>query len=336
MDIRDQQKILSFAGERLENAPQQKRIVFLYAIFVLGIAAVVSVADYLLGMQISQTGGLSNLDNRALLSLLRQLLPVSQFLVGMCLELGYLAAMLRVARGQYVSPNTLRLGFDRFWPLLRLNLIQGLLFGVIGFVCIYIGCMIYLMTPMAKPLISTMMPLVSQSSLDPATMNPTALLNDEAFAQISNAILPMTIIGVGIFLLAVMPLAYLYRMAPYVLIDKPGTGALRAMGESWRMMWRSGLSLLKLDLRLWWYYAAMILTMIIAYSDQLLPLVGVELPFSATAAYFGFYSGYLILQFLLYYFLRNRVETTYALAYDAIRPQEPKQQGVVLGNIFQM
>ena len=32
----------------------------------------------------------------------------------------------------------------------------------------------------------------------------------------------------------------------------------------------------------------------------------------------------------------DRVEVTYALAYDAVKPEEPKDNGVVLGNIFQM
>ena len=39
---------------------------------------------------------------------------------------------------------------------------------------------------------------------------------------------------------------------------------------------------------------------------------------------------------LIFYFLRNQAETTYALAYDSIRPKEQPGSGVVLGNIFQM
>jgi hypothetical protein len=39
----------------------------------------------------------------------------------------------------------------------------------------------------------------------------------------------------------------------------------------------------------------------------------------------------------IYYFFRNRLEVTYALVYDILRPkpQEPTNE-VVLGNIFQM
>ena len=42
------------------------------------------------------------------------------------------------------------------------------------------------------------------------------------------------------------------------------------------------------------------------------------------------------MQFSIFYFLRNRVEVTYALAYDSLRPKEPEDKSVVLGNIFQM
>ena len=43
-----------------------------------------------------------------------------------------------------------------------------------------------------------------------------------------------------------------------------------------------------------------------------------------------------MIQFAAYYFLRNRMEVTYALFYDGVKPEEKQETGVVLGNIFQM
>jgi len=60
------------------------------------------------------------------------------------------------------------------------------------------------------------------------------------------------------------------------------------------------------------------------------------LPVSADVAYFGFYAVSLVLELAAYTFLRNRIEVTYALAYDAVKPKERKDNTVVLGNIFQM
>ena len=68
----------------------------------------------------------------------------------------------------------------------------------------------------------------------------------------------------------------------------------------------------------------------------LLSLVGVNLPWSGTVSYYLFFVLYLAVQFAVYYFLRNPAEVSYAIAYDSIRPKEPKTEGVALGNIFQM
>ena len=65
-------------------------------------------------------------------------------------------------------------------------------------------------------------------------------------------------------------------------------------------------------------------------------MLGIRLPWSDTVSYYGFFAAYLAVQFAIYYFLRNRVEVTYALAYDSLRPREPENNGAVLGNIFQM
>ena len=92
----------------------------------------------------------------------------------------------------------------------------------------------------------------------------------------------------------------------------------------------------KLDLSLWWYYLPVAAAMAVCYGDVLLPMLGVQLPLSETVASFGFYALYLLASFAVHYFLRNRAEVAYALAYDAVKPAESQESGVVLGNIFQM
>ena len=101
------------------------------------------------------------------------------------------------------------------------------------------------------------------------------------------------------------------------------------------MMRRNRLKLLRVDISLWWFYAAVLLANVIGYGDTILPMLGVSLPMSEDAAYYLFYALSLAILFAVYYFLRNRAEVTYALVYDDLRPKE-KQDGVVLGNIFQM
>ena len=95
-------------------------------------------------------------------------------------------------------------------------------------------------------------------------------------------------------------------------------------------------NLVRLDLSLWWYYAAVFGATMVCYGDMILPSLGITFPWSETVSYFLFFLLYLALQLAVYYFLCNRVNVTYALAYDAVKPTEKKNNGVILGNIFNM
>ncbi len=329
MDIRNTQELKTFAAQRLEQAQSGKRIVLIYAGLVLGLSVLVSLADYGLELQISQSGGLSNMGVRSILSAVQSVLPILQSAVVMCIELGYLAAMLRIARGQYSSPKTLRLGFDRFWPLLRLSILKGLIYFGIGFLSIYLAAMIYMMTPLSDSVVALLSPLLESSA------SSGIELDEGAYLQMMSAMSPMLVIFGLIYCVAVTPVLYQYRMADYVLIDRPGQGAVAALRESRKMMRGKRWQLFRVDLGLWWYYAALLGAMVVCYGDQLLPLLGVDFFWSETVSFFLFYALYLALQFAIYYVLRNRVAVTYALAYDSIRPKDQTNNGIVLGNIFQ-
>ena len=332
MNLRNLREIRDFSAQRLEQSPSQRNIVLIYAGLILGLTALVTVLSHVLGLQIDNYGGLSNLSKRTMLSSLQSMLPMAQSLLSMCLEVGYLAAMLRIARGMYTSPQTLRLGFDRFWLLLRCGIFKGLILTAVMFVCMYAGVMIYMLTPFSNAAVEIVTPLMSQM-----TMLDTGIVVDDAtYALLVEAMLPaFAICGILILILGV-PVLYNYRMTDYVIIDKPAIGALAALRESKKMMRGNRIALLKLDISLWWYYLATAAATVVCYGDVILPMLGVELPVSETVAYFGFYALYLAASFVVLYFLRNRVEVCYALAYDAVKPEEKQDGGVVLGNIFQM
>lgn len=332
MDIRNTRELKTFAAERVGGAPQEKKIVLIYSGIVLGLALLTTVIRYVLGLQIDQLGGLGNMGTRSVLSAVQSMLPLVQSLVVMCLELGFVAAMLRIARGQYVSPNTLRLGFDRFWVLLRCSIIQGLIYGGIIFSSIYIAAMIFVVSPWGIAFMELLAPMVSETSL----LNPEMVLDDAAVMQLMPAMVPMFVILAVVASLLIVPISFRFRMTNYVIIDKPAFGAMAALRESRKMMRRNCLKLLKLDVSYWWYFLVMLAVSMIGNGDQWLLLLGVELPVSADFAYFAFYAVSLALQMVVYYFLLSRIETTYALVYDSLKPEEPRDTGVVLGNIFNM
>ena len=332
MNLRNLREIRAFSAQRLKDASSGKTIVMIYAALALGLAALVTVGDYVLGLQIDHFGGLSNLGKRTMLSSLQSMLPLAQSLLTLCLEVGYMAAMLRIARGMYTSPQTLRLGFDRFWLLMRCAIFKGLIMAGVMFACVYFGIMIYMMTPLSDAAVELMVPLVSQTSV----LDTGIVIDDATYSALMDAMTPVFVIC-GLLMLALGgPVFYNYRMVEYVIIDKPAIGALMALQESKKMMRHNRLQLLKLDLSLWWYYLAYAGTMVICHGDMLLPMLGVELPVSETAGYFLFYGLYLAASFGVIYFLRNRVEVCYALVYDAVKPAQKQDNGVVLGNIFQM
>ena len=332
MNLRNLREIRDFSRQRLSQSPSQQNIVVIYAALVLGLTALVTVTSHILGLQIDNYGGLSNLGKRTMLSSIQSMLPMAQSLLTMCLDLGYLAAMLRIARGMYTSPQTLRLGFDRFWLLLRCSIFKGLIMTAVMFSSLYFCVMIYMLTPFSKSAVEIIAPILSQTSM----LNTQIVIDDATYALLMEAMLPA--FGIcGILLLVLgLPVLYNYRMAEYVIIDKPAVGALAALGESKKMMRGNRMQLMKLDVSLWWYYLASAAAMVICYGDALLPMLGIKLPVSETVAYFLFYGLYLVASFGVHFFLRNRAEVCYALAYDAVKPAENQDNGVVLGNIFQM
>lgn len=332
MNLRNHREIKEFSSQRLQQSPSQRNIVMIYAALALGLTALVTVLSYVLEMQIDNYGGLSNLSKRTTLSSIQSMLPVAQSLLTMCLDLGYLAAMLRIARGMYTSAQTLRLGFDRFWLLMRCSIFKGMIMAAVMFGCVYLGIWIYMLTPFSSQAVEIVAPLMQQVSV----LNSGIVIDDGTYALLMEAMVPAFAICGVLMLLVGGPVFYSYRMVSYVIIDKPATGALMALRESKMMMRGNRFKLLKLDCSLWWYYLATAAAMVVGYGDLLLPMVGVELPMSETVSYFGFYALYLAASFCVLCFLRNRAEVCYALAYDSIKPEQKQDGGVVLGNIFHM
>ena len=330
MTIPSFKKLKKNAAERVAAAEQSKNIVLIYTGTVTALALLVTVINYVLNLQIAQLGGLSNMGLRSVLSTVQSVLPVVQSLVIMALDLGYIAAMLRIARQQYASPQTLKLGFDRFFVLLRYTLIQGIIYGLAALAAFWISMQIFLVTPLSN----TMMSMLSEDMLDPNVL--MGYLQDPVFsANITTSMVPLLLIFSGVYLLLFLPICYSMRMVKYVIIDKPGMGAMYALRESRKMMKGSCIRLFKLDVSLWWWYAITLGSTALCYGDALLPMAGISLPFPETVSYFLFYGLVLAAQFAAWFFLRNRVEAVYAQAYNALKPRET-DTGVVLGNIFQM
>ena len=330
MDICNTSEIKAAALRRLTDAGQAKRIAAIYAGVTLGLSALVTILGLVLEAMMSGTTGLGGMGRRTILSSVQSMLPWVVGLITMCVELGYQAAMLRVARGQYASPQTLRLGFDRFWVLLRCILLEGVILFAIAFGGIYIATMLFMLTPFSGRVMEVLSPVLENVTL----LSPEMVLDEALYDQLMQAMIPAFVMCAIVVAAAAIPVLYRLRMARFVIIDKPGIGALAALRESRKMMKGNCLRLAKLDISLWPYYIGCVFASLLCYGDVLLPMMGVRFPWSDTVSYYLFFALYLAVQFAVYYFLRNQAEVAYSIAYDSIRPKEPKTEGVALGSIF--
>lgn len=329
MNIRDIRTLKNTADQRLSSAPQAKKIVLTYAGITIGLAAVVTVVNYMAGTELSNFGGLSNIGIRSFLSAIQTFLPMVQSVLLLCLDLGYRNATLRISREQYASPRSLKMGFDRFWILIRVSLLQTCVYIGIMMLSIYLAIQFFLVTPFSREIMELAGGMTS-------SVDAIAMMDEATYLAASKAILPLFPIWGVVFFLLFLPVFYQYRLTSYLLIDNPKLRPFAILHKSRQLMKRNRIAMFRLDVSLWWYYLLSLVASVAGYGDMLLPLLGITLPWSETVGYFLFYGVYLVLQLVICYLFLNRVSITYALAYQSLCPKEEPENNVVLGNIFQM
>ena len=334
MDIRNRKGLRQYAAAALADNSGNPRLTVLVYVAVTALSSLlVSILTMILDNRISQTGGLGNLGLRSILTTIRQAAPLILGLALMGLDLGRQAVSLRLARRQQVEPRDLLKGYPRFGALLRATILQVILYFLLLIVAVNIGSILFMMTPFANNLYGILADVMLESDAI-----YEALASDPAFLnEMFRAMLPAYPICIGLFLLLATPVFYRYRMTNYCLLDASHGGALMAMGESIRMTKGNRFALFKLDLSFWWFWLGQMICTAVLYGDMICAKLGVALPWNATVSYYVFYVAAMVLEGALYYLTLNRVDATYAAAYDALRPQtQAPQGGVVLGNIFDL
>jgi len=319
MDIRDLGALRQTATERLGQASYDpKKLVLLHTAVSLGVSFLIALLNLLLSRQIDGTGGLAGVQSRTILVTIQSGLQYGGSIALPFWEIGILSVAIRWARGQEAGPHALLNGFRRFGPVLRLMLLQGVLYFAIAMACIYVSTLVYMMTPLAKPLMELMMPMLEETS----ALDPQLTVDQATMEAILEHMGPVFAIFGVLFLLVSVPLLLRFRLSEYLVMD--GTsGAMQAMLYSWKLTKGNVLALLKLDLSFWWFYGLQLLVAVISYGDVLLPMAGVSLPFSGDLAYFTFYLVHILLQLALFWWIGSRKYTTYALAYDGLLQPVP-------------
>lgn len=309
MDIRNS-KAICFEAQQALHAQRfdPKKMALLHTGAAALFSLLLTVLHFLLGKQIENAVGLSGVGLRAVLTTAQSLLSITSFAIIPFWEMGFTAASLRYARQEQTEPSILLHGFGIWGGVLRLALLRFAFYIAIMLVCVQVASVIYAFTPFSAPFMEAML----------AAMESGAVMDDAAIQALLPSMIPLYII-LGILLcLLLIPSLYRMRMAEFALLDGQRPAALPAMFKSWHMMRKNCMSLFRLDLQFWWYYALSGVISLIGYGDLIASYLNISLPFSNDAAFFLFYFVHLICQIGLSWWMRSRIIATYAVAYDTL------------------
>lgn len=331
MELSNISALKADAAETLRRGRKPREVVTWYAGGTVAIAVIATVLNILLNYRMGKTGGLGDMGLRSILETAQTILPMAQALLIGSLELGYIHAMMRISRKQYADRTDLKVGFQKFFPMLRLTILQCMLYCLLGFLTYQLASTIYMLTPWAGDLIDLLEPMIASGE----ALHVEALLDEAFVARATPAMIPMFLIWAGIACLVAIPVSYRMRMSSFCLLDDPKSRALAAMRTSVRITRRNCVKLFKLDLSFWWYYGMVILTTIVAYLDMILAIAGIDPGINPTVLSLCCYGISLAVTFAISYVWLNRIQCTYVMAYESICDR-PKDNGVVLGNIFDL
>lgn len=324
MDILNPRDLQAQARRALARGREPKKLIYAFAGINLAMSLVVLVIDLWMEHEISGTGGLGNMGTRAVLATVQQASPLIVSFVAICLDLGYLHGLMRICRGQYADHTDLQMGFRKFWPLMRMGLLQGMICFAVIVLAFQLSYAIFMFTPWSDPLLELIYPMAAAGVTTP---------DEAALTAAVPLLVPMFIMFGIVLLIAMIPVLFRMRMANFCLLDEPRRSALAALRASSKMMRGRFFAMLKIDLRLWPYHLAMTLLTVLIYSDVLLMLLGIPLPLDGATFATVIYGISALVKFGIQILLRSSAECTYLMAYEQLR-EKKDTDGVVLGNIF--
>ena len=298
------------------------KLILIYAGVSAGLSLLLSVLNYGMDQILAGTSGLSDIGTITLIETIQTFLTYVQSIAMPFWQMGYLFAVMQLARQKSGDSILLLTGFRHFGAVLRTTFLRWTIYVSLILVGAQIASFVFMLTPAAKQL----MQLTEELLAGADTIDYAALIENEAYMDAMKPAIPYMAVGA---LLLVIPLFYRMRMMDFALMDAPEKGAFHAFAQSMRMTRKHCLAIFKLDLQLWWYYLLELVCLALCFGDLLLPMLGITLPMDAALAAFGFYAVGLLCQLGLYVWQKNQVSATYVLLYDTIRqPVIPAPQPV--------
>lgn len=299
------------------------RLAAFHAGITVAAGAIVTLLQYVIAEGIGNTSGLSGMGTRSILQTMQTVLLWANTLLLPFWNLGFVYAAMQWARGNTPKKGDLLTGFRRFGPYLGLTLNRTMLTIAVMIICANISSVFYMMTPAAAKL--TEMATATGGDMD-AMYQLLDGLTQAQLAELLNSMVPMLVIWAVLSAGLLIPLLYRFRLAEYAILNQRGVRAMPAMIISAALLRRRCWQLVKLDLRLWWYYGLQVLCVLLCYGDLALTYLGITLPIDQEVLYIIFYIMYLAALFAVQTLFRPQVETAYACVYEAFAEMGPAQK----------
>ena len=332
MTIRDRKQLKQAAHRRLGAASYNpNRLVLIHSGVALGAALLLTVLSYVISWQIEiNGGGLRGMKLRAVLETADAFLQLVYSVLSPFWMIGLTYAAVRLAKGKSAWPQCLLEGFARKGAVLRLLLLQGLIYSIITMAAMVGSYFLYGMTPDGQAFNTAILRLWMEQGIG-SYYELYEAIPEQVLDQVTRGYMPFFAVVVAVL---IIPATYRLRFAPYVLMDKDDSGAKKAIRTSGKITRRNGWQIFALDLSFWWYYLVKIVLMLPAFASVLLPLLHVELPVDEKMLVLGGNAIYVILTLIFEIQAQPKVMTTYALAYDALleqyqleNPPTPEESG---------
>ena len=307
MSVLHTKELKQDARRAMENASYPpKQLALIHAAVSATVLLLGMLVTYGLSVFSNDTGGLSGMGLRAILSTADSTLSLVSTVFLAFWELGIAYACLKIHRNEDAGIPALTQGLRRFGPLLRLYLLQVLVYCAVIFFAVQIASVVFMLLPGFEELVVLFEEFATAETMDDAMI----------FAIFEKA-LPLYAIVAVLCVGLITPISYRLRMAQYLILDGKTDQATAAISGSFAMMRGNCWAFFKIDLSFWWYYALGFVLAIVSSGDMILDLLKISLPFGSVL----FYSLYLAGLVLLAWGAAAYVQTTYGCAYDALNRQ---------------
>lgn len=304
MDGLTPKELKTLARQRLlQAAYSPKKLTLWYSGTVLGLNLLAVLLNWITGMMMDTTGGLSGMDTRAVLDTVSTVFSLAVQIVTPLLTMGYLYCAVRFARQTAAQPKTLTMGFRRWAVILRHGLLVGGIFLAVLYLAIQIASIIFMFLPASQTAVDMMYALME----DPAVLEGD--VSPELLEQLTDAFMPVYIISGILFVAAFLPLSYRLRLSNYRIMEDAPVGAVKAVFGSNKLMKGNCVALFKLDLSFWWFYLLQVILSTAMTAVTLLSAV-------SEGWYVAVSAVYSVATLALEYFALAYVQTAYALFYQ--------------------